>query len=90
MGLSSQYLTIEAKNNGGLEIMLSFLYGDNWISQREFLWSDLQQIHQSSGHKPWALLDDFNTARYTDEKVGGKQLSFANYIHSIDSLIIDH
>jgi len=45
INLSSQQITIEAKNNGGLEIVLSFIFRENWRSQRYVLLSELQQIH---------------------------------------------
>ena len=53
INLSSQHITIEANNNGGLEIMVSFIYGENWKKQREHLWSQLKQIHQTIDNKPW-------------------------------------
>jgi len=48
----------------------------------------LQQIHQGIGNKPWALLGDFNSVRYTDEKVEGKQISFSQ-LSSFNSFV-DH
>ena len=48
----------------------------------------IQQIHQGIGNKPWALLGDFNSVRYTDEKVEGKQLSFSQ-LSSFNSFV-DH
>jgi len=38
------------------------------------LWKELQVLNISNA--PWLLTGDFNTARFTNEKVGGKPLSY--------------
>ena len=70
-------LTIKASNVGGLQLFLIVIYGSNWFSERAQLWSELEYINKSSISGPWVVLGDFNFARYTNEKIGGKSLSFA-------------
>ena len=83
-----QQITIQAVNKGSLIIILSVVYGENWIAQREILWDDLRIIHQYYGHKPWSILGEFNTARSINEKLGGNQLSFEKFEPSINLLMI--
>ena len=62
--------------------MLSFIYGEYLTSKREVLWSELQQIHQVIYNKAWALLGGFNSARYTDEKLGASSSHLPSYLLS--------
>ena len=34
-----------------------------------------ETIHHNQGHLPWAIMGDFNTVRFLDEKRGGKRLT---------------
>ena len=43
--------------------------------ERQVLWKELQELQINSS--PWLLAGDFNTARFSNEKVGGQQLSFS-------------
>ena len=72
--VSIQQITLCVKNKGGLEGYLSVVYGLNTHDERLHLWKELQVLNIS--HAPWFLTGDFNTARFTNEKVGGKPLSY--------------
>jgi len=65
-----------ATNKKGLHILLSMMYGANWLSQREVFWAELRNIHQIHDSTLRFFLG-INTTRFTDEKLGGKKLSFA-------------
>ena len=56
--------------------------------QREQLWEDIRLINLARGKIPWAILGDFNTARYMDEKLGGNKLTFKQ-LTSFNTLIDD-
>ena len=45
------------------------------MQERNTFWSDLTNIANGCLNVPWIVLRDFNTVRYTNEKVGGRQLS---------------
>ena len=75
LSVSLQQITIQATNKRGLAIIMSGVYGENWISQREALRDDLKLINHSHGQKPWTILGDFNTARFINEKLGGNRLT---------------
>ena len=76
MHTTSQQITVKAINGGGLHIFLPVIYGSNFSSERNELSDDLRYICKKIISAPWAVMGDFNTARYTDEKMGGKPLSF--------------
>jgi len=69
-------------------MVLSDVYGKNWISLMEQLWQELSSIYQNHGHKPWAVIGDFNTVRFLDEKKGGNKLTYAK-VESINKCIDD-
>ena len=58
------------------------------MQERNTLWSDLTNIADGCLNVPWIVLGDFNTVPYTNEKVGGRQLSksqlqsFNDYINT--------
>ena len=83
-----QQITVRAINKGGLDIVLSIVYGENWWSLREQLWQDLKTIHHVHDHKPWAIIGDFNTTRFLDEILGGGRLTYAK-IASFNQFIDD-
>ena len=76
MHITSQQITVKATNGKGLHIFLSVIYGSNFSSERNELWDDLRYIPKTFISSPWVVMGDFNTARHTDEKMGGKRLSF--------------
>ena len=69
-------------------MVLSNVYGENWISLREQLWQERRSIYQNHGHKPWAVIGDFNTVRFLDEKKVGNKLTYAK-VESINKCIDD-
>ena len=52
---------------------LSVVYGLNTSGARQSLW-DRQALNISN--VPWLVTGDYNTSRFTDEKVGGRTLFF--------------
>ena len=50
--------------------------GANIQSQRIPMWTDLQGIASAHTNLPWLVMGDFNTVRFTDEKLGGKPITF--------------
>ena len=70
----SQQLSMSLTNNGGLQGFLTIVYGENIHARRESLWEELHQIAIQIQDSPWLVAGDFNTARFTTEKVGGKTL----------------
>ena len=72
---TKQQISLLALNQAGLQIVVSFVYRENWESLGKSLRSDLCSMHDTHGHLPYMVLGDFNVARYTDEKVGRKPLS---------------
>jgi len=39
------------------------------------LWADLINVATAYNQLPWMLVGDFNVARYSDEKIGGRSIS---------------
>ena len=70
----TQHITLSVKNKGGLEGFLTVAYGLNSQSERKELWNNLYALNIQNW--PWLVAGDFNTARYTSEKIGGKSLTF--------------
>ena len=68
---SYQQLTLSHSDKGGFLAFLTIVYGENVLCRRESLWKDLQHMQ---GH-PWLVAGDFNTARNTNEKVGGRTVN---------------
>ena len=64
-------------NKGGMHGFLTIVYGENVQAKREPPWNNLFTIASQVQDSPWLVSGDFNTARYTGEKVGGKALSLA-------------
>ena len=62
-------------NKGELLGFLTIVYGKNVPSRRESPWKDLQHISGYVQGHPWLVAGDFNTARYTNEKVEGRTLN---------------
>jgi len=52
---SSQQITIQAKNVGGLQLYLTVAYGSNWQKERKELLSQLVQINQHIISGPWSV-----------------------------------
>jgi len=59
---------------------LIIVYGENFLSRRESLWKDLQHISGYVQGHLWLMAGDFNTARYTNEKVGGRTLNIGQLV----------
>lgn len=72
---SSQQITAACTNAGGLFIYISIIYGANYQSQRVSLWMELIHLSGITENSPWAVIGDFNTSRYSTEKVGGRFLN---------------
>ena len=68
-----QQITLQVKNKGGLGGYITIVYGLNTIGERTKQWQELEQLH--IGNVPWLLPGDFNIARFTNEKVGGRALN---------------
>jgi hypothetical protein len=64
-------------NKGGLQLGFTVVYGANFKSQRASLWNELISIADLFVDIPWAVGGDYNTARYTDEKIGGRYLNIS-------------
>ena len=62
-------MIVKAKNSGGLTIFLTVVYGSNWFNERIALWSNLIYIKEQYISGPWAVLEDFNSARCLDKKI---------------------
>ena len=73
---SLQQITIIASNKDSFNMLLNAVYSSNWQSRREELWKELETVHQQHGTLPWACIGDFNIVRYSDEKIGGRGLSY--------------
>ena len=73
---SIQQITLAIKNKGGLEGFLTIIYGLNSHVERVQLWNKLQTLNVSN--YPWLLTGDFNTVRFTNEKIGGRNLVISN------------
>jgi len=56
---------------------LIIVYGENTNAGRENLWRNSTIIADHVQDSPWVVAVDFNSARYSSEKVGGKALSLA-------------
>jgi len=63
-----------AYNVGALQILGTVVYGADIHHYRRLLWSDLKAIAVSHSHILWIVMGDFNTVRFTQEKLGGRQL----------------
>ena len=50
------------------------MYGENIHSRKEFLWGDLHQIAAQAHGSPCLVAGDINTARCTNENLGGRLL----------------
>lgn len=74
---SAQQITMNCSNKGGLHLGITVVYGANFKSQRLNLWNELSTISDLFADIPWAVGGDFNTARYTNEKIGGRYLSIS-------------
>jgi len=72
--ISEQQITLFVKNKGGLEGYLTVVYVINTHVERMGLWRELKELNFTI--HPWLLTGDFNTTRFTNEKVGGKQLTY--------------
>lgn len=73
-----QMITVKLLNKAGLTIILSVIYGENTEAIRTFLWNDIKHIYDTFPNIPWLLVGDFNICRFSEEKIGGKDLSVAN------------
>ena len=69
-----------------LKSYLTVVHGSNSYSTRNQLWNDLGHINRTYISEAWAVLGDFNIARFTDEKLGGKTLPFAKLASSNDCI----
>ncbi|XP_020250141.1 uncharacterized protein LOC109827547 [Asparagus officinalis] len=78
LSVTLQQITIMLQNNGGLNLMLSVIYGENSETLRSTLWDDITDIHSQINTMPWLLVGDFNVCRYTSEKIGGRKLTARN------------
>ena len=74
---SAQQISMDCTNKRGLHIAITVVYGANLQSQRASLWTELKYISCSIVNLPWVVMGDFNTARYTNEKLGGRRLKIS-------------
>ena len=72
---SAQQITVDCLNKGGLQVHFTVVYAANYHSQRVSLWKELVDISVMINDSPWAVLGDFNSARFTSEKIGGRKLT---------------
>ncbi|KAJ8505060.1 hypothetical protein OPV22_005946 [Ensete ventricosum] len=70
----------------GCQFNITGIYASNSMSDRNALWRDLVSIANSYPTVPWVVLGDFNTVRYTNEKVGGRVLSECQLQHFNDCI----
>lgn len=54
---SMQQITIIGSNKGGLQILLTIVYGSNRWSRRKELWTEMQLMHQQHASLPWAVVE---------------------------------
>ena len=47
------------------------------VTLRDSLWGELCGLNSQVTDMPWLVTGDFNTARYSSEKVGGRPLSLS-------------
>jgi len=66
---SEQQITITCQNRGGFQTHFSVIYGANYHSQRLNLWKKLVDISSMIRDSALAVLGDFNSARFTCEKI---------------------
>jgi len=83
---SSQQITLKASNAGGLQLFLPVVYGSNLSSERTLLWQDLVYLTNTFISGAWVVMGDFNTARFSDEKLGGKAFSSEKLSHINDCI----
>ncbi|XP_020261120.1 uncharacterized protein LOC109837333 [Asparagus officinalis] len=86
---SPQHITCSVKSlDERIDCCISSIYGYNQIDNRKSLWSELEQIHQSIGNKPWIISGDFNAITGSEDKLGGavvtdaETIDFSNFIGS--------
>lgn len=85
---SAQQITTHCINSGGLLINISVVYGDNFESRRSLLWRELISISDLMSDTHWTVLGDFNSVRFTNERIGGRRLAIAqlrNFNDCLDS-----
>jgi len=73
---SMQQISLIATNKGGFQMLLTAIYGSTWQSKRVELWKDMIQVKNQYGSFPWMVAGDFNVVRYTEERVGGRKLTY--------------
>ena len=66
----AQKITFLAHNAGGLDLMGTDLYGENFQSQRTSLWSNLR-TSTANANLSWLVMGDFNTVTFTEERLWG-------------------
>lgn len=64
-------------NKGGMDCILSIVYGHNIVANKADLWQDLITLSPSLEELPWTVIGDFNVVRYSDEMIGGCPLQSA-------------
>jgi len=57
-------------------MLLTAIYGSNWQNIRLELWDELINTKYQHGHLPWIVARNFNVVRNTEEKIGGRKLSY--------------
>ena len=57
-------------------MLFTVIYGSSWQSKRTGLWKELQNIQHSQDGIPWVAAGDFNVVRFSNEKIGGIDLSY--------------
>jgi len=61
---SSQQITLPVINQASFQGIFTIVYGSNWQSGRQALSKELCQISRAYAHLPWAVMGDFNIARF--------------------------
>ncbi|KAJ8485323.1 hypothetical protein OPV22_017808 [Ensete ventricosum] len=84
---TNQFIHLKAEDKQtGCQFNITGIYASNSMSDRNALWRDLVSIANSYPTVPWVVLGDFNTVRYTNEKVGARVLSECQLQHFNDCI----
>ena len=69
---------------------LTVVYGSNYGSERNQLWNELRHINRTFISNAWAVLRDFNCARFTDNLSFAKLASFNDCIANCQLIDLKH
>lgn len=66
----------------------TFVYGSNYIHERNKLWADIVKIASRFQHEPWVVLGDFNAIRFSHEKEGGTR-KWPRHMNDFNKCVLD-